>query len=71
MISTILLIGTLVTLIIGVVAFVVPNWTGFMQTAQNIVSLLGQIVPSFVPSVLLPLLALILTSFLLFKILNR
>lgn len=71
MIITMLLFGSLILLVIGVVAFVVPNWSSFIETAQNVITLLGQFVPSFVPSVLIPLLAIIFSSFLLFKILNR
>lgn len=71
MIITLLLIGSLVFMIVGVVAFIVPNWSSFIETAQNVIALLGEFVPSFVPSVLVPLLAIMFGSFLLFKILNR
>lgn len=71
MITALITIATVAVVALSILGVIVPNWNNFVDFIQSGITLMTEVLPSFIPSSLLAVFAVVLSVLLICKIINR
>lgn len=71
MITALITIATVAVVALAILGVIVPNWNNFVDFIQSGITLMTEVLPSFIPSSLLSVFAVVLSVLLICKIINR